>query len=181
MGDRLAAILVLGFRFCLQKRECLSQTSRQNSRWQFLGLRPKFLLFVLAELGNLLGNLIPGVFGALLVECLHRCLLASWSPHCPFQSRLRKKPFPVVSSPADLEYLRQVLSQEIQHTLGVLVLPCCRLSGARCVRQHDGVEQSISAVSPPEIAVAIMGEITARLRAGAKPPREPKGPKESKP
>jgi xanthine/CO dehydrogenase XdhC/CoxF family maturation factor len=30
----------------------------------------------------------------------------------------------------------------------------------------------ISAVSPPEIAVAIMGEITSRLRAGAKPPRE---------
>jgi xanthine/CO dehydrogenase XdhC/CoxF family maturation factor len=32
-------------------------------------------------------------------------------------------------------------------------------------------------VSPPEIAVAIMGEITARLRAGARPPREPKEPK----
>jgi xanthine dehydrogenase accessory factor len=48
-------------------------------------------------------------------------------------------------------------------------------------RIHAPIGLDISAVSPPEIAVAIMGEITARLRAGAKPPREPKGPKESKP
>jgi xanthine dehydrogenase accessory factor len=48
-------------------------------------------------------------------------------------------------------------------------------------RIHAPIGLDISAVSPPEIAVAIMGEITARLRAGARPPREPKGPKESKP
>ena len=41
-------------------------------------------------------------------------------------------------------------------------------------RIHAPIGLDISAVSPPEIAVAIMGEITARLRAGAKPPREPK-------
>jgi xanthine dehydrogenase accessory factor len=45
------------------------------------------------------------------------------------------------------------------------------------VRIHAPIGLDISAVSPPEIAVAIMGEITARLRAGAKPPREPKEPK----
>ena len=45
-------------------------------------------------------------------------------------------------------------------------------------RIHAPIGLDISAVSPPEIAVAIMGEITARLRAGARPPREPK---ESKP
>jgi xanthine dehydrogenase accessory factor len=44
-------------------------------------------------------------------------------------------------------------------------------------RIHAPIGLDISAVSPPEIAVAIMGEITARLRAGAKPPREPKEPK----
>ncbi len=41
-------------------------------------------------------------------------------------------------------------------------------------RIHAPIGLDISAVSPPEIAVAIMGEITARLRQGAKPPREPK-------
>src|SRR5215467_1545470 len=41
-------------------------------------------------------------------------------------------------------------------------------------RIHAPIGLDISAVSPPEIAVAIMGEITARLRAGAKPPRESK-------
>jgi xanthine dehydrogenase accessory factor len=46
-------------------------------------------------------------------------------------------------------------------------------------RIHAPIGLDISAVSPPEIAVAIMGEITARLRAGAKPPRE--SPRESKP
>jgi xanthine dehydrogenase accessory factor len=44
-------------------------------------------------------------------------------------------------------------------------------------RIHAPIGLDISAVSPPEIAVAIMGEITARLRAGARPPREPKEPK----
>ncbi len=39
-------------------------------------------------------------------------------------------------------------------------------------RIHSPIGLDISAVSPPEIAVAIMGEITARLRAGAKKPRE---------
>jgi len=41
-------------------------------------------------------------------------------------------------------------------------------------RIHAPIGLPIGAVSPAEIAVAIMGEITARLRAGAKPPREPK-------
>jgi len=41
-------------------------------------------------------------------------------------------------------------------------------------RIHAPIGLDISAVSPPEIAVAIMGEITARLRQGAKPPPEPK-------
>src|SRR5437899_6097440 len=40
-------------------------------------------------------------------------------------------------------------------------------------RIHAPIGLDISAVSPPEIAVAIMGEITSRLRAGARPPREP--------
>jgi xanthine dehydrogenase accessory factor len=44
-------------------------------------------------------------------------------------------------------------------------------------RIHAPIGLDISSVSPPEIAVAIMGEITARLRAGARPPREPKEPK----
>src|SRR4029078_9459668 len=44
-------------------------------------------------------------------------------------------------------------------------------------RIHAPIGLDISALSRPEIAVAIMGEITARLRAGAKPPREPKEPK----
>src|SRR6185369_4003652 len=48
---------------------------------------------------------------------------------------------------------------------------------ADLARIHAPIGLDISAVSPPEIAVAIMGEITARLRAGAKPPREPKEPK----
>jgi xanthine dehydrogenase accessory factor len=39
-------------------------------------------------------------------------------------------------------------------------------------RIHSPIGLDISAVSPPEIAIAIMGEITARLRAGAKKPRE---------
>ncbi len=39
-------------------------------------------------------------------------------------------------------------------------------------RIHSPIGLDISAVSPAEIAVAIMGEITARLRAGAKKPRE---------
>jgi len=47
------------------------------------------------------------------------------------------------------------------------------LSEAALGRIHSPIGLDISAVSPSEIAVAIMGEITARLRAGAKPPREP--------
>ena len=39
-------------------------------------------------------------------------------------------------------------------------------------RIHSPIGLDITAVSPPEIAVAIMGEITARLRQGAKKPRE---------
>src|SRR5258705_13842748 len=40
-------------------------------------------------------------------------------------------------------------------------------------RIHAPIGLDISAVSPPEIAVAIMCEITARLRAGVRPPRAP--------
>ena len=47
------------------------------------------------------------------------------------------------------------------------------LTDADLARIHAPIGLDISAVSPPEIAVAIMGEITARLRAGAKKAREP--------
>ena len=43
---------------------------------------------------------------------------------------------------------------------------------AAIARIHSPIGLDITAVSPPEIAVAIMGEITARLRQGAKKPRE---------
>src|SRR6266550_1598672 len=46
------------------------------------------------------------------------------------------------------------------------------ISDAALARVHSPIGLDISAVSPSEIAVAIMGEITARLRAGAKKPRE---------
>jgi xanthine dehydrogenase accessory factor len=46
------------------------------------------------------------------------------------------------------------------------------LSDAALARIHSPIGLDISAVSPPEIAVAIMGEVTARLRAGAKAKRE---------
>ena len=46
------------------------------------------------------------------------------------------------------------------------------LSDSTLARIHSPIGLDISAVSPAEIAVAIMGEITARLRAGAKKPRE---------
>src|SRR5689334_22471450 len=46
------------------------------------------------------------------------------------------------------------------------------VSEADLARIHAPIGLDISAVSPPEIAVAIMGEITARLRQGAKAPRE---------
>jgi xanthine dehydrogenase accessory factor len=46
------------------------------------------------------------------------------------------------------------------------------LSDASLGRIHAPIGLDISAVSPPEIAVAIMAEITARLRAGAKKARE---------
>jgi xanthine dehydrogenase accessory factor len=45
-------------------------------------------------------------------------------------------------------------------------------SDADLARIHAPIGLDIAAVSPPEIAVAIMGEITARLRQGAKAPRE---------
>jgi xanthine dehydrogenase accessory factor len=45
-------------------------------------------------------------------------------------------------------------------------------SDAAIARIHSPIGLDIMAVSPPEIAVAIMGEITASLRAGAKKPRE---------
>jgi xanthine dehydrogenase accessory factor len=46
------------------------------------------------------------------------------------------------------------------------------IAEADLARIHAPIGLDISAVSPPEIAVAIMGEITARLRQGAKAPRE---------
>jgi xanthine dehydrogenase accessory factor len=47
------------------------------------------------------------------------------------------------------------------------------LTDAELGRIHAPIGIDISAVSPAEIAVAIMAEITARLRAGAKKAREP--------
>ena len=47
------------------------------------------------------------------------------------------------------------------------------LADAELGRIHAPIGIDISAVSPAEIAVAIMAEITARLRAGAKKAREP--------
>jgi len=46
------------------------------------------------------------------------------------------------------------------------------LSDDALARIHAPIGIDISAVSPPEIAVSIMAEITARLRAGAKKARE---------
>jgi xanthine dehydrogenase accessory factor len=46
------------------------------------------------------------------------------------------------------------------------------ISEAALARIHAPIGIDISAVTPAEIAVAIIGEITARLRAGAKRPRE---------
>jgi xanthine dehydrogenase accessory factor len=46
------------------------------------------------------------------------------------------------------------------------------ITDAQLARIHSPIGLDIQAVSPPEIAVAIMGEITARLREGAKKPRE---------
>jgi xanthine dehydrogenase accessory factor len=46
------------------------------------------------------------------------------------------------------------------------------ISDAALARIHSPIGLDISAVSPPEIAVAILGEITDRLRAGAKKARE---------
>jgi xanthine dehydrogenase accessory factor len=46
------------------------------------------------------------------------------------------------------------------------------ISEEAIARIHSPIGLDISAISPPEIAVAIMGEITARLRAGAKRARE---------
>jgi xanthine dehydrogenase accessory factor len=45
------------------------------------------------------------------------------------------------------------------------------LSDAALARIHAPIGLEIGAVSPPEIAVAIMGEITARLRQSAEKPR----------
>ena len=45
------------------------------------------------------------------------------------------------------------------------------LSDAALARIHAPIGLDIGAVSPPEIAVAIMGEITARLRQSAEKPR----------
>src|SRR5213075_1881391 len=45
-------------------------------------------------------------------------------------------------------------------------------SDAALARIHSPIGLDISAVSPAEIAVAIIGEVTAGLRAGARKPRE---------
>jgi xanthine dehydrogenase accessory factor len=58
------------------------------------------------------------------------------------------------------------------HARRVERLKALGASDAAIARIHSPIGLDISAVSPPEIAVAIMGEITARLRAGAKKPRE---------
>jgi xanthine dehydrogenase accessory factor len=46
------------------------------------------------------------------------------------------------------------------------------LSNDALARIHSPIGLDISAITPSEIAIAIMGEITARLRAGARKPRE---------
>jgi xanthine dehydrogenase accessory factor len=70
--------------------------------------------------------------------------------------------------------LYRALGSKKTHARRVERLKGQGMSEDAVARIHAPIGLDISAVSPPEIAVAIMGEITARLRAGAKPPREPK-------
>ncbi len=64
------------------------------------------------------------------------------------------------------------LGSKKTHARRVERLKALGISHAAIARIHSPIGLDISAVSPPEIAVAIMAEITSRLRAGARRPRE---------
>jgi xanthine dehydrogenase accessory factor len=65
------------------------------------------------------------------------------------------------------------LGSKKTHARRIDRLKAAGIPEADLARIHAPIGLDISAVSPPEIAVAIMGEITARLRAGAKKARQP--------
>jgi xanthine dehydrogenase accessory factor len=64
------------------------------------------------------------------------------------------------------------LGSKKTHARRVERLRAVGISDADVARIHAPIGLDISAVTPSEIAVAIIGEITARLRAGARRPRE---------
>jgi xanthine dehydrogenase accessory factor len=64
------------------------------------------------------------------------------------------------------------LGSKKTHARRVERLKAAGIAEADIARIHSPIGLDISAVSPAEIAVAIIGEITARLRAGARKPRE---------
>ena len=64
------------------------------------------------------------------------------------------------------------LGSKKTHARRVERLKAAGIADADIGRIHSPIGLDISAVSPSEIAVAIIGEITARLRAGARRPRE---------
>jgi xanthine dehydrogenase accessory factor len=64
------------------------------------------------------------------------------------------------------------LGSKKTHERRVERLRAAGIADADIARIHAPIGIDISAVTPAEIAIAIMGEITARLRAGAKRPRE---------
>ncbi len=85
---------------------------------------------------------------------------------------------PKIDDPALLHALQRdcfyvgALGSKKTHARRIERLKGQGLTDADLARIHAPIGLDISAVSPPEIAVAIMGEITASLRAGAKKARE---------
>jgi xanthine dehydrogenase accessory factor len=85
---------------------------------------------------------------------------------------------PKIDDPALIHALQRdcfyigALGSKKTHGRRVERLKAAGISDSDIARIHAPIGLDISAVSPPEIAVAIIGEITAQLRAGAKKPRE---------